>query len=268
MRTIWTMLAGLAALGTLAGCGGEYQLLVPDQLAAKGTQTDTVLRMMRNEFAGLMLPLKDAPLRCRVEDGPMVSAHTDGQGYAGLNVPVGDQLGLYHMRVEMQESHGRELRQFVPVYVWDARMSVVAVEYEAVKAPTDITAVRDALNKIASNAYIIYFTDQPVEQHAMMHLHLRETKLPDGAMLTWQQEAWHFTGQGALTHLVIEDRVVSPLTFLRTKFPNLRAGLCQTPQAAKAFSMAGMKVYVVGQEKIPQPGAIVRPWAQIAKAGL
>jgi len=268
MRSIWTMLAGLAGLWALAGCGGEYQLLLPDQLAAKGAQTDTVLRLMRNEFAGLMLPLKDAPLRCRVEDGPMVSAHTDAQGYAGLNVPVGDQPGLYHMLVEMQESHGRELRQFVPVYVWDARMSVVAVEYDAVKAPTDVAAVRSALNKIASNAYIIYFTDRPVEQHAMMHLHLRETKLPDGAMMTWQQEAWHFTGQGPMTRLVIEDRMVSPLAFLRVRFPHLRAGLCQTPQAAKTFSKAGLKVYVVGQEKIPEPGVIVKPWAQVAKSGL
>jgi len=198
----------------------------------------------------------------------MVSAHTDAQGYAGLNVPVGELPGLYHLRIEMQESHGRELRQFVPVYVWDARMSVVAVEYDAVKAPSDMLAVRDALNKIASNAYIIYFTDQPVERHAMMHLHLRETKLPDGAMMSWQQEGWHFTGQGALTHLVIEDRMISPLAFLRVRFPRLRAGLCQTPQAAKAFSQAGLKVYVVGQEKIPQPGAIAKPWADIAKAGL
>ena len=268
MRTIWMMLAGLAGFGFLAGCGGEYQLIVPDQLAATGTQTDTVLRLLRNEFAGLMLPLKDAPLRCRVEDGPLVSAHTDAQGYAGMNVPVGNQPGLFYLRVEMQESHGRELKQFVPLYVWDARMSVVAVEYDAIKAPPDIVAAREALNKIASNAYIIYLTDQPVEQHALMHLHLRETKLPDGAMMTWQQEAWHFTGQGAMTHLVIEDRVVSPLAFLRVKFPHLRTGLCQTPTAAKAFFEAGMKVYVVGKEKIPQPGAVAKSWADIAKTGL
>jgi hypothetical protein len=147
-------------------------------------------------------------------------------------------------------------------------MSVVAVEYDAIKAPTDIVAVRDALNKIASNAYIIYFTERPVEQHAMMHLYLRETNLPDGAMMAWQQEAWHFTGQGLATHLVIEDRVVSPLAFLRVKFPHLRTGLCQTPQAAKAFTQAGLKVYAVGKEKIPQSGAIAKSWADIAKMGL
>jgi hypothetical protein len=262
---ILTVLAGTWAL---TGCGGEYQLLVPDQLAAKGTQTDTVLRLLRNEFAGLMLPLKDAPLRCRVEEGPMVSAHTDNQGYAGMNVPVGDQSGLFHLQVEMQESHGRELRQFVPIYVWDSRMSVVAVEYDAVKAPTDVAAVRDALNKIASNAYIIYMTDQPVENHSMMHLHLRETKLPDGAVIGWQQEGWHFTGQGAMTHLVIEDHMVSPLAFLRVKFPQLRTGLCQSPAAANAFFEAGMKVYVVGKEKIQHAGAVAKPWTDIAKTGL
>ena len=268
MRTLWMMLTGLAGFWALAGCGGEYQLLVPDQIAAKGAQTDTVLRLMRDEFAGLMLPMKDAPLRCRVEEGPLVSARTDAQGYAGMNVPVGDQPGLFHMRVEMQESHGRELRQFVPVYVWDARMSVVAIEYDAVKAPSDVVAVRDALNKIATNAYIIYLTDQPVEQHGLIHLHLRDTKLPDGAVMSWQQEGWHFTGQGAMTHLVIEDRVVSPLAFLRVKFPHLRTGLCQTPMAAKAFFEAGMKVYAVGKEKLPQPAAIARPWVEIAKTGL
>ena len=47
-------------------------------------------------------------MQMRVEDGPLVGAFTDPKGYAAANVPVGDRMGLYHMTVAMQDSHGRE----------------------------------------------------------------------------------------------------------------------------------------------------------------
>ncbi len=132
VRNIWLRLA-LTAAAVLCGCSGELQLDVPDQIAPRGGATSTVMRLRHNEFAGLMMPVKGAPMQMRVEDGPLVGAFTDPKGYAAANVPVGDRMGLYHMTVAMQDSHGRELRQFAPVYAWDARMSVVAVEYEAVE---------------------------------------------------------------------------------------------------------------------------------------
>ena len=87
-------------------------------------------------------------------------------------------------------------------------------------------------------------------------------------MQGWQQELWHFTGEGGMTRLVVENRLINTLAFLRTRFPQLKAGLCRTPDAAKAFAEAGLKTYVVSGEKVSQLGVIARPWSQIAKSGL
>lgn len=260
-------LAGSALLWLLGGCGGELRLVAPDQLAASGAKSDTVLRLLRNEFGGLMLPLKEAPLQVRVEQGPMVSARTDDKGYAALSVPVGEQPGLFHVRVDLLDNHGREFRRFVPVYVMDPKMAVVAVDYEAVRDPKNIVAVREALARIASNAYLVYFTDKPVASHVALHSHLREARLPDGAVVGWEQQAWHISGEGVNRRLVIEERLVSPLAYLRVKFPQMRWGLASSPASARAFLDAGMKAYMVTAEKPPK-GALARPWNDLAKNGL
>lgn len=265
-RTLLALI-GASFLWLLGGCGGEFQLMAPDQLAAAGSRSDTVLRLMRNEFGGLMLPLKEAPLQVRVGEGPLVSARTDPKGYAAMSVPVGEQPGLFHLKVYLLDNKGREFTRYVPVYIMDPKMAVVAVDFDAVRDPKNIGVVREALERIASNAYIVYFTDESVARHGMLHVHLRQARLPDGAIVGWEQQAWHISGEGIHRRLVIEDRMVSPLAYLRAKFPQMRWGLAGSPVAARAFLESGMKAYMVAGDPPPK-GALSRPWKDLAQNGL
>ena len=265
MRT-WMAIACIGLAG-LAGCSGEYRLTMPDQVAPTDGQAAAVARLERNEFAGLMMPVKNVPIARRVEESPLAAGYTDPQGYMALNVPTGQRLGRYYVHVTMQDNRGVELERYVPLYVWDPTMSVVAVELEAVTSK-DGAGARAALAKIASNAYLVYFTTEPVLQHGTVHRQLQAMNLPDGAVMSWKQEAWHFSGQGMAQRLVVEDRLVNPLAYLRMKFPHLKYGLCSSPVAAKAFVEAGMKVVTVSQEKGAPASAIRKSWADLAKTGL
>jgi hypothetical protein len=258
-------MAMLVGFCGLAGCSGEYRLTVPDQVAAKDKQANTVLRLQRNEFAGVMMPVKKVAISMTVEQDRVIGAFTDNQGYAAAAVPVGGRMGKYYMLVGLQDPKGYELHRYVPLYVWDPQMSVVAVEFDALDGSK---AAGEALKKIASNAYIIYFTTEPIDQHATIHQRLASMNMPDGAVLAWQRESWHFKG----STMAMEYHLVGPLAQLRTIFPQFKKSICSSAMAAKTFQEAGMKVMVVNAgtkaAKHVPAGTSTTTWSNLAKAGL
>ena len=80
MRARALMAVLSAALG--GGCGGQYILTVPDQVAPAGGQAATVARLQRSEFGSFAPPVKKAALRFQADGGPLRGAYTDSQGYA------------------------------------------------------------------------------------------------------------------------------------------------------------------------------------------
>ena len=62
-----------------------------DQVAAAGKEAPVVVRLRRNDFFVLNLPMSKQPMRFRIDKGPERVAYTDKQGYAGVSLPVPDK---------------------------------------------------------------------------------------------------------------------------------------------------------------------------------
>lgn len=259
-------LAALIGLGVHAGCEGNFVMTAPDQIAPAGGQAMAVLRLQRNEFAGFLVPVEKAAIRLQVENGPVRGTFTDKQGYAAAAVPVGNELGKYHLGIAHLDRNGDEAQGFFPVFVWNPEEFLLAVELDGLLKSTD-PAAREAMKELANCYHIVYFTDRPPSEHARMHAQLQAAALPDGPILAWQQESWRLEQDGKMWRLVVEDRTISALARLRTQFPELKQGIAFSGKSARAFHEAGLKVNLVGKVKTNVP-AKHSAWPDLARNGL
>ena len=274
----WIACGMLAAVA--GGCGGQYILTVPDQVAPAGGETACVVRLQRNDFFVLSLAVKKAALRFQAGGGSERGAYTDELGYAGAAVPVPAAEGRYAMRVSHMDSEGEEIVVEAPAYVWPAEASVVVVDLDFLPHHKGRVAEQTvaALGQLAQGNRILYFTRQSVRRHAALHKKLGELGYPHGPILLWQREHWHIVREGKyrIPRMVVESRLVSQLASLKRQFPTLRAGVCGTELAARAFAAEGLNVVVVGSEKVTLPTSSGNPpvlirrasWAELEKKGL
>jgi len=262
----------LVVTAAMAGCGGQYILTVPDQVAPAGGEAAVVVRLQRSEIYRIVLPAAQTLLRFRVEDGPMRAAYTDKLGYAGTTVPVPAAPGVYTMSVSLQDTEGDEAGGEVRVYVWDARKAIVAVDMDSLPlaGTTQASGARAALARIAREANILYLTRRSVASHGYGHGQLSVCGYPDGPVLLWRRQRWHIVRTGRFTvRMVVEKRLVSQLAELRKVFAGLSTGLCTSRLAAKAFTQAGMRCVVVGDAKVELPNVTRREtWANLAVVGI
>jgi hypothetical protein len=247
----------LCLIAALVGCSGQYYLTAPDQLAPAGGSATAVVRIQRHEFMGIALAVKNAPLRLWVTDQPLRAAFADKKGYAGAVVPVPDKEGLYSLTVATQDIRGDEFSKDFPTYVWPASQPIVVVDLECVPlGPKAPAAVGEALNRLAKNANIVYFTSRDVNDYPRVHEQLQGNHLPDGPVLPWRKSDW------------INTALVSQLPQMRQQFSAVNIGICSSAAAAGAFSAAGMDCVVVGNEKVTAARAVYRSWADLAAKGL
>jgi len=257
------------------GCGGQYILTVPDQLARAGGETPTVVRLQRNDFFVLAPPLKEAAMSFRVADGPERAAYTDKLGYAAAAVPVPKQPGRYTMRVvHLDSRYGDEPAAEGAVYVWDPNRPVVAVDMDCLPGlplGSSRHAAR-ALRRLAAAANVLYLTRRSAKHHAAAHEALTKAGYPAGPILAWRRQRWHIVREGRfrLPRIIVESRLVSQLPEVRRMFPGLSTGLCDSALAARAYAAAGMKVVMIGTAPADVGGAIRRrnSWADLADRGL
>lgn len=256
------LIASLALSLALTGCGGQYILTVPDQVAAAGGQSVAVARLQRNDFFVLAPPIEGAALRFRVEEQGERAAYTDRLGYAGAAVPVPAQEGLYTLRVDHMDREGDEAHATAPVYVWNAQTPVVAVDLDALRldAARPAEAAAQALRKLAARPVrILYLTDRRINRHARIHRRLAELNLPDGPVLLWQREFWHIVYVASLIPSVkiptvkIETRLVSQLAGLRQTLPKLQAGIAGSNTACRAFLAADLKCITLVPTRLDDP---------------
>lgn len=263
MRTL-LLLCLLAPV--LGGCGGYYILTVPDQLASSEGELVPVVRMQRNDFFVLALAAKNKAMRFRIYptpdtsprgpgEGPLRSAGTDKTGYAGVHFsmsepPVKGNPGLYYLKVALQDIEGEELSAAVPLFVWDPKKPVVAVDFDCL--PKGFLTAEDpavtALNQIADTANLVYLTRESRRTQEDAHRRIAEVGYPDGPVLLWQRKRWHIVRDGRfnLPRIIIESRLEGQLPRLVQEFPKMRYGLCNSELAAKAFVDAGLRCVVVG----------------------
>ncbi|MFP4054482.1 MAG: hypothetical protein ACLFV7_11540 [Phycisphaerae bacterium] len=256
MTKLWTMLLAVAAL---AGCGGEYTLTVPDSVTPAGEDAPVVLRLQRNDFLVLDLPVEQAAMRLRAGKGIERGAYTDRHGYAGTTVPVPQEPGVYTLQVDHQDSeYGDEVHGTGRVYVWQKDRPIVAVDLDCV--PLAEAAASAGLSKLAQTASIAYFTREPVSRHDTLHEQLRTGGFPDGPILLWKRQKWHLErGKWGIPTIEVETRLVSELSEMRKTFPMLRTGIAGCPLGARAFSEAGMRTVLVGDISAPKgEGPLIR----------
>ncbi len=282
----------LVLSAALAGCGGEYVLTAPEQVAPAGEQARTVVRLQQRDVLFLKPAVREAPLSFTVADGPLRAAYTDSDGYAALNVPVPDEPGLYDLYIDYQDDFGEELSKSVPLYVWDRDAEIVAVDLDCLpglesdgSAVEALQAVEEdgesgdllrlppafqALHTIAQDAKILYMTQADISEHAEIGRRLREQRWPEGPVLLWQYRGWSVSeGPWRLPSIEFEDRWVHQLEVLREDFPNLRIGICCDERAAKILTEAGLEAVLVGDADVPDDYYTRRTtWSELAETGL
>lgn len=249
---------GLVVLALLCGgCGGQYILTVPDQVAPAGGQATAVVRLQRNDFFVLSLAVKKAAIRFRVKDGIERAAYTDELGYAGTTVPVSPGPGRYSMRVSHLDYEGEEIVADAPVYVWAKDAPVVAVDFDCLPRMGDegVSSAVQALKQLGEKAKVVYFTRAANPHHEWFHQELHAAGYPDGPILLWRRQRWHIvrTGRFRIPKVVVEKRLVSQLRSLREMFPGIKAGICRSALAAKAFAQADMTVIIIGGADVKLP---------------
>lgn len=250
----------------LGGCGGYYILTVPDQLAKTDGDLVPVIRLQRNDFFFLALPSKNSAMRfCLYPtpdtspggpgEGPLRSAGTDKTGYAGVQIPmslppVKRKPGLYYLKVALQDTEGTEISAAVPVFVWNPKQPVVAVDFDCLPHgyPDSNDPSVIALRHIAQSANIVYLTRQSHRTQEDAHRRISEAGYPDGPVLLWQRKSWHIVRDGKynLPRVIIEARLEGHLPKLVEEFPKMHYGICNSELAARAFVDAGLKCVVVG----------------------
>lgn len=268
MRTAWLCCA-VAALA-VGGCGGQYVLTVPDQVAPAGGQVRTIVRLQRHEFLRLTPAVEDAALRFRVDDGPARAAFTDEDGYAAVALPAPDEPGRHEVSIAYQDHYGDELAGAAPLYVFPPDARIVAVDVDCLPPASETEIAAKALQRIAADARVLYLTRSEVREHARVHERLERGGYPDGPVLLWQRRRWRLVeGTWRLPKVEYEVRLVNQLSELREDFPGLGAGVCDSELAAKAFTDAGLETVLVGGAEVPQDTVSrYTSWERLAETGL
>jgi hypothetical protein len=133
----------------------------------------------------------------------------------------------------------------------------------------DAQVAAAALNKLSESFYILYLTPDGIAKHGKVHAALKAAGMPDGPVLMWTRQYWR-TEQvpGQLPKMIVEQRMVSPLPYLRKQFPNLVIGLTDRPVPARTFLDAGMRVVLIGQDSFSGPQVTRRStWADLSAIG-
>ncbi len=262
--------AALLAL-MCTGCGGYYVLTTPDQVAPLGQDAPVVIRLQLNEFYFMRTPAKNRPMRFRIRGGAERIAHTDDQGYAGAVVPVPDKPGRYLMTVDLTDSEGEELGGLANVYVWDATRPVVVVDADSLPLGGRGDPAATALgNMAAGGTNIVYLTRRDPDEHYRVYDMISVGGYPQGPVLMWRRQRYHIVRESRFRRrLVVESRMVSQLAELRSMFPKMTVGICNSTLAAEAFVEAGMEAVIVGKADAPKVGTSRRAtWSELARDGL
>ena len=266
----------------LCGCGGEYILSVPDQVAPAGGGANVVIRLERYEFASFRMSVEGAPMRFQVGDLLEVGAYTDEMGftgllteagYAGTAVGVPEAEGTYVLTVSLQDDEGDEAHAAVPVYVWSRRSALTAVDVDALPRADEMGAVsaKAALDAIAASSHVVYLTQDDVGEKSVVREKIIKAGYPDGPVFTWRRSYVHFvrTGPLRLPQFVRESRLVMHLRYLKALFPGLACGICTTSDAAGELARAGITPVLVG--RADAEGLTVtrrQDWSDLAQRGL
>ena len=300
-KKVYRLISALLLIVFLAGCGGDYKLTVPDQLAPMGKNVVVVARLQRNDFWIVNLSMEEMALRFRLADGQECSAHTDKHGYAAAQLAAPNRSDTYQVTVSLQDTDGEEVQTTAPAYVWAADSVVVAVDLDslAVRKPgsqpwnlpkwlrwgkqnpaerehvkqavdMEVISAAKAISQIAAGGHVLYLTRNSSASYDECRQLLKTNGYPDGPVLRWYRERWH-TERGSIKYvpkIVVESRMVSQLPAICKNFPKLKNGICMSALAARAFAEVGMTPIVIGSDAIGMSKVVRRSsWQDLLEKG-
>ncbi|MCE5277070.1 MAG: hypothetical protein ABFD92_08305 [Planctomycetaceae bacterium] len=263
----------LLALGVLAagGCGGSYNMVLGDQVAAAGKDVPVVVRLRRTDFIFINMSMEKQPLRFRLDSGPERVAFTDKQGYAGVSLPAPAKAGRYLLKVDLSDYEGEEVREQAHVYIWQESKPVLAVDLECLprSGQGEHEAAKAVLAGFARTGHILYMTRAAVREQETAHARITSDGYPDGPVLLWQRQRWRLaTSDSGMPTIEVEDRMISQLATLKTQFPKLRRGVCGSEAAALSIMEAGLDPAVVGKDVLIYNATYFPTWTDMQTQGL
>ncbi len=260
-------LMSLAFAAACVGCGGQYEITLPEQVMPAGQDSTVVVRIQKSEIGDLMPAAGDMPVWVRVENGRIRGAITDKGGYAAVSVKAPSQPGKYHVTVGVADKDGKQAEVFAPLWAMDPYLPMVVVDMECLPPLGKSQGAAEALARVAETSSILYVTVRPESQRQRSHELLAAAGYPEGPISTWQRGVVHVSG----AQVLLEDRLVSLLPTLRKQFARFAIGVTDGQLGAEAMTRAGLNCIVVTPAKMGEhypKGVVERSWAEIAKGGL
>lgn len=177
--------AVLAAI-LLAGCAGRYRLTVPDAVTAGDKPAAVVVRLERQEFGPLYLPVDDAVMRMWIDDEPLRAAYTRRNGYAAAAVPCPSEPGRHKLTIAHQDRQGGQVGKKGLAYVVRPDARTLVVDWEAVEKARAGLAAAPALKRLAAAGVQIVYAAEGFVEPVKAHIIIIANDLPDGPLVSWE----------------------------------------------------------------------------------
>ncbi len=232
----------LAAL-VVGGCGGEYILTAPDAAVLAGQDAPVVMRLQRREVWRYAPPQAGAAITFRLGEGPPQCARTDKAGYAALSIKAPSRPGRYDVALYHQDINGDSARGLAAIYVLDPDKPLAMVDMDSLpRNDKSAGQAAGALVRMQLTAQVIYVTKKYAGRPARARELLIEHGYPDGPVVPYSRtrQWWRWRRRGGSD--AMEE--------LLQRFPKLRWGVTTDDDAAEAFGNAGLKILLVGKEKV------------------
>ena len=236
-RTILVLTAAM-----LGGCSGEYILTAPDVVVLAGQDAPVVMRLQRREVWRYAPPQAGAAVTFRLGEGSPQCARTDKAGYAALSIKAPPRPGRHDVALYHQDINGDSARGKAAIYVLDPDRPIAVVDADSLPRDSQTAgAAAGALVRMQQTAQLIYVTRRYASRPASAHKILEKYGYPDGPVIPYigSKQWWKWRQSN-----------VDALDELHRRFPKLRWGVTDDDDAAEAFGNAGLKVLIIGDEKV------------------
>ncbi len=238
-RTILFLTAAM-----LGGCSGEYIFTAPDVAVLAGQDAPIVMRLQRREVWRYAPPHAGAAVTFRLGESSPQCARTDKAGYAALSIKAPSRPGRYEVALYHQDINGDSGRGLAAIYVFDPDRPIAMVDMDSLPKNDKIAGQAvGALVRMQRSAQLIYVSKRYSSRPARAHAILEKYGYPDGPVAPYRGARRWWQWRRSVGTDALEE--------LRRRLPKLRWGITDEDDTAEAFGNAGLKVLIIGNEKVP-----------------
>ena len=163
MREVVLICVLAAAVG---GCGGQYVLTVPDQLAPAGGECRWSCGCNDTSLPAWRWPARRRPYGCALARGRCERLSRTSSVTPGALLPAPPMPGRYLLTVGHMDTSCREVQTTVPLFVWPKTAAVVAVDFDSLPmgggSSKEVQAAAVAMKELSLRANILYLVREDV----------------------------------------------------------------------------------------------------------